>query len=382
MMDNRTEVYVPVLEVDQPIGRFYVGVMSARDLLDVSYTDMRAIESDLDQYVGIQRTLSTKRVKEIAEFIKSIDATFPTSVVLAVRGDCAELIQKNGATRLRIFEGADGDEGKKVLLGATASILDGQHRVEGLKESGRLDDFQVLVSIFVDADIADQAYIFATVNLAQTKVNKSLVYDLLDYAKARSPQKSAHDIAVALDRYEKSPFFKIIKRLGAATPGRTGETLAQATVVNGILPLISKKPEQDRYKLAKGRRVAADDTSYEETPLRHLWVADKDGDIAQILLQYFLAIKETWPQAWDSREKGQILARTNGFRAFIRLFKNIYLKEKPTLNEVHPVVTAEQFQTHLRKSSLTDADFNSNTFAPGTSGETALYKRLRDELHV
>lgn len=382
MMDNRTEVYVPVLEVDQPIGRFYVGVMSARDLLDVSYTDMRTIESDLDQYVGIQRTLSTKRVKEIADFIQSIDATFPTSVVLAVRGDCAELIETDGVTRLRIFEGAGGDDEKKVSLGATASILDGQHRVEGLKASGRLDDFQVPVSIFVDADIADQAYIFATVNLAQTKVNKSLVYDLLDYAKARSPQKSAHDIAVALDKYENSPFFKIIKRLGAATPGRTGETLAQATVVNGILPLISKNPEQDRYNLAKGKRVIADDATYEETPLRHLWLADRDADIAKILLQYFLAIKETWPRAWDSREKGQILARTNGFRAFIRLFKNIYLKEKPTLNEGDPVVTANQFRAHLRKSSLTDADFNSSTFAPGTSGETALYKRLREELYI
>lgn len=381
-MDKRTEVYVPVLEVDQPIGRFYVGVMSARDLLDVSYTDMRTIESNLDQYVGIQRKLNTTRVKEIAEFIKSIDATFPTSVVLAVRGDSAELIEKNGATGLRIFEGADGDDGKKILLGATASILDGQHRVEGLKESKRLDDFQVPVSIFVDADIADQAYIFATVNLAQTKVNKSLVYDLLDYAKARSPQKSAHDIAVALDRYEKSPFFQTIKRLGAATPGRTGETLAQATVVNGILPLISKKPEQDRYDLANGRRVAADDTSYTETPLRHLWVSGRDGDIAQILLQYFLAVKETWPQAWDSREKGQILARTNGFRAFIRLFKNIYLMEKPSLDESNPSVSADQFRFYLGKSSLTDADFNSRMFAPGTSGETALYKKLRDELHV
>lgn len=381
-MDTRTEVYVQVLKVDQPIGLFYVGVMNARDLLDVSYADMREIESDLDRYVGIQRKLSPTRVKEIAEFVKSIDATFPTSVVLAVRGDCAELIEENGATRLRIFEGTDGDGGEQVPLGATASILDGQHRVEGLKESGIYDNFQVPVSIFVDADIGDQAYIFATVNLAQTKVNRSLVYDLLDYAKARSPQKSAHDIAVALDRYEQSPFFRIIKRLGAATPGRTGETLAQATVVNGILPLISKRPQQDRYDLAKGRRVAADDTVYEETPLRYLWVSNRDGDIAQILLQYFLAIKQTWPQAWESREKGQILARTNGFRAFIRLFKNIYLKEKPTLNEVAPVVMADQFRIHLKKSSLTDADFDSRTFAPGTSGETALYKRLRDELHV
>jgi len=36
-----------------------------------------------------------------------------------------------------------------------------------------VSDFDVNVSIFVDADIADQATVFATVNLAQTKVTEA-----------------------------------------------------------------------------------------------------------------------------------------------------------------------------------------------------------------
>lgn len=378
-MTDTTEILIPVLEVDQPIGRFYIGVMKASDLLSISFTDMRMIEGDLDRYVGIQRTLNRDRVKNISEFVNSIDATFPTSVVLAVRGDCTEKVEESG--ELRIYEGIDQETGERVPLNSVASILDGQHRVEGLKEAKKLD-FQVPVSIFVDADIADQAYIFATVNLAQTKVNKSLVYDLLDYAKARSPQKSAHDIAVALDRYEKSPFFKLIKRLGAATQGRSGETLAQATVVNGIIPLISKKPETDRYTLAKGRHVRGDDSLYQETPLRALWIAEKDGDIAQVLLQYFAAVQARWPVAWASREKGQILARTNGFRALIRLFKNIYLKERPSFIESSSVIPSDIYIAYFKKSNLTDADFTSSKFAPGTSGETAIYKQLREDLGV
>jgi len=378
-MEIKNKIEVPVLEISQPIGKFYIGIMTAKELFDISYADMRRIEGELDRYVGIQRSLSKSRVSEISSFVKSIDATFPTSVVLAVNGECAVF---DADTRiLTISEGIDLETGEKIPINESASILDGQHRVEGLRAAGA-DDFQVPVSIFVDADIADQAYIFATVNLAQTKVNKSLVYDLLDYSKSRSPQKSAHDIVVALDRFEKSPFYKLIKRLGAATPGREGETLAQATVVNGIIPLISKNPELDRYELAKKRRISPETDRYEETPLRRLWIDEKDGEIAKIFIEYFNAVKSKWPTAWSSREKGHILARTNGFRAFMRLFKNIYLKEKPVSNTTDPIIQESVFLNYFNKSTLQDQDFNSSNFAPGTSGETALYRKLREDLGV
>ena len=372
-----TEVRVRALEVEQPIGRFYIGVMSASDLLAVSHVDMRRIEGPLDQYVGIQRSLNQSRVKDISEFIKSIDATFPTSVVLAVRGECAEFADGY----MRLFQGEDPESGEKIPLGEVASILDGQHRVEGLKEAAALQ-FQVPVSIFVDADIADQAYIFATVNLAQTKVNKSLVYDLLDYATARSPQKSAHEIAVALDRFEDSPFFNTIKRLGTRTEGRFGETLAQATVVNAIIPLISRRPEQDRYALAKGRKVAADDSTYPETPLRYLWVADRDADIAKIFLEYFSAVRSRWPDAWVSRAKGHILPRTNGYRALMRLFKLIYLRERPHPEQEAAVVEQSVYEKYFSRSALEDGDFTIDRFPPGTGGETAIFNALREQLGV
>lgn len=377
-MADVSSISIPVLEVAQPIGRFYVGVMTAGDLLKISYVDMRKIESDLDRYVGIQRTLSKPRVREIAGFVDSIDATFPTSVVLAVKGECASFDPNTGM--LSVFESED-ELGLPISMNEIASILDGQHRVEGLRDAGKLD-FQVPVSIFVDADIADQAYIFATVNLAQTKVNKSLVYDLLDYASARSPQKSAHDVAVALDQFDASPLKGLIKRLGAATPGRTTETLAQATVVNSLIPFISKKPEQDRYDLAKGRRVEVEESRYAETPFRALWAAEKDSDVARILLNFFSAVSARWPAAWANREKGQILARTNGFRALMRLLKLIYLKERPSQDVQHAVVGVEDFARYLAKSQLKDEDFNTTNFAPGTSGETAIFNRLRTDLSL
>lgn len=374
-----SSISIPAIRVVQPIGEFFSAVISAQQLVAISYADMRRIESDLDRYVGIQRKLDGARVEEISKFVASSDATFPTSIVLAVPGACVEFDEKRG--RLTLAPGED-ESGASIPFAEIAKILDGQHRVEGLKSVTGV--FDVPVSIFVDADIADQAYVFATVNLAQTKVNKSLVYDLLDYAKARSPQKSAHEIAVALDGFEGGPFYQMIKRLGTATPGRAPgrETLAQATFVGSLLPLISRKPEDDRYALAKGRKVKAESQDYQKTPLRFLWVAERDADVAKILVNYFSAVQERWPDAWVSRERGHILPRTNGFRALMRLLHLIYLKERPFADPEKPIVSKQRFRALFDKIDLDDDDFHKDEFVPGTGGETALFKYMARALKL
>lgn len=57
-----------------------------------------------------------------------------------------------------------------------AKIIDGQHRIAGLEDYAG-PPFQVNATIFIDMDIEDQAMVFATINLKQTKVSKSLAYD-------------------------------------------------------------------------------------------------------------------------------------------------------------------------------------------------------------
>lgn len=366
-------VNIPSIRIHQPIGDFYIGSIDSRDLISISSVDMRRISSDLDRYIGIQRRLSADRVTEIGKFVNSVDATFPTSVVLSVRRECAEFDETLGT--LKLFEATDDETGELITSENIATILDGQHRVEGLKAFNG-EKFDVPVSVFINADLADQAYIFATVNLAQTKVNRSLVYDLLDYAKARSPQKSAHDITIALDKYEKSPFSRSIKRLGTATPGREGETLAQATVVNALIPFISRDPEQDRYDLARGKSVSEYAFTYAQTPFRSLWVRNRDIDITRILLEYFSAVQSRWPAAWSNRGKGSVLPRTNGFRALMRLLRHLYLQERRTLDLERPVIPESVYARYLQKINLDDSQLNSDTFKPGSSGESSLYRHF------
>jgi DGQHR domain-containing protein len=201
----------------------------------IAHFDVRRIAKEareIETYLGIQRPLDERRVAEIGDYVNFQDASFPSSIIIAVNEEYASF-SDNGVLSLRNFK--IGEQVPSTAIGDVARVLDGQHRIAGL-ERYRGEAFDVIVTIFVGADISDQAYIFATVNLEQRKVNRSLAYDLFALAKSRSPQKTCHNIAVAFDQDPDGPFHRRIKRLGIATPGRDFETITQATFVDGIMP--------------------------------------------------------------------------------------------------------------------------------------------------
>ena len=52
-----------------------------------------------------------------------------------------------------------------------AKVLDGQHRIAGLRHFKKEGEkFQVIVSIYIDMAIEDQAIVFATINKETKKV--------------------------------------------------------------------------------------------------------------------------------------------------------------------------------------------------------------------
>ena len=242
---------VSALSVNQPIGVFYVAVFPSQTLVDITHVDIRTmVDENLDRFMGIQRDFSRKRVEDIKNYVATEDATFPTSVVISVPECCAEWNEVE--QKLKFFEYIDSDDpSRSIPMNSIAKIIDGQHRVRGLEDAENLN-FQVLVSVFVGADEETEATIFSTVNLAQTKVARSLVYDLYEYSKARSPQKTCHDAAVLLNKEKNSPLYHRIKRLGSSTEGRS-ELITQATFVNSLLPFVSVDPMKDRDLIRRNK---------------------------------------------------------------------------------------------------------------------------------
>lgn len=377
-------VEFPVMRVSQPIGEFYVGTISAKDLIDISWFDVRRLkgDDDLDDYLGVQRKVSPKRVEEIARYVRLPDASFPTAVVLAVEGRSVELTKicegdaPNVFYRMKLTNNPGGfDEADTVLFRGIARVLDGQHRIRGLQASDiDKNNFDVNVCIFVDADIADQASIFATVNIAQTKVNRSLVYDLLSYSESRSPERACHTVTVLLDQTEKSPFFRRIKRLGVATEGRFGEVITQATVVKALLPYITDDVLRDR-EIGKttGFWRSAGHYNPDKLIFREWFIEEKDGLIADQVMHYFEAVRRKWPNQWDNPEQGNIVVRTNGFRAFMALLRPMYNHLKSHNGDF---VKMADFYELFDPISIQGEDINSKKYLPGSSGERALFRDL------
>lgn len=281
------ELSLAALKVSQPIGTFFISSVKARDLVEISYVDVRRLvqaERDIERFLGIQRPVDKRRIKQIKKYLGGSDATFPTSIIIAVDSRCATFEATNGncgLLKLSAYQPADDEsDDKPIPYGQLAKVIDGQHRIasfmnddeEYVHELFGKDDFECNVAVFIGADIADQANIFATVNLAQTKVNKSLVYDLTELAKARSPYKTCHNVAVILDREKSSPLHKRIKRLGVSTPGRKKETLTQAGFVEALVDFISNDPITDRNLLLDGYPLRkANESELSKVPFRNMW---------------------------------------------------------------------------------------------------------------
>jgi DGQHR domain-containing protein len=361
-MSAATPIVFRCLEIKQPIGTFYICTIGAKDLVRIAFADVRRIEQrDVEQYLGIERPLSPGRVSELRDYVHTVDATFPTSVILAISSEQAEYNSESGTMQVQ-----NQDD--------VAKIIDGQHRIAGL-DGYTGDDFQISATIFIDMEMEDQATVFATINLKQTKVSKSLAYDLYDYAVSRSPQKTCHNIAKLLNSKDGSPFRNKIKILGLAT-GKAEESLTQATFVDRLMRHISSEPMKDRDVLKRGKQLAtATGRQAERFIFRNLFVEDKDAVIAKIVWNYFEAVSQRWPKAWIKPQRGNVLCKTTGFGALMRLLHNAYLH----FGKPNEIVETQQFSSLFAKVKLTDDSFTSDTFVPGSTGESDLYNALRAE---
>jgi len=375
-------IKVKCIPIKQPIGTMYICALSYTDARTISTFDYRRLEKDdLDRYIGIQREVDGKRKAVLQQYVKHFDACFPTSLILSIKGRCAEYNEDKSELTIssyppnKDYPNDNIDEDEIVSFTDIATILDGQHRLAGLE--GFEGVFELNSCIFIDLDIAGQAQVFKVVNLAQTKVNKSLALDLYEYDKTRSPEKLCHQLAVEFNSNSKCALYRRIKRLGAAVnPEKYNETIAQATFIKTMLPYLSSDSNDDRDRHYKGKEL--DDYSSKKNSkafLRKIYLRSDDNLIAEIFWNFFKAVKARWPIAWESEDTGIILGRTNGFKALMKYFYTCCDQiANVTNNDIDKIPSYEEFYEQLEQISLQDSQFNTDNFKPGTSGQTWLYK--------
>lgn len=291
------------IKVKQPFGDFYIASIPARLLINVCYSF--AAQYGEDVLSGVQRGINDNRVKNIASFCATNDAMFPTSVILSANLDAdGELVDSPWYI----------DEQSNLVIPSdmpNASIVDGQHRIEGIKkaiEKGELaPDFDLVCTIYFELPAPKQAEVFATINFNQQKVDKSLAYQLFGYdldsvdSKYWSPDTLAIYLTRLLDKEENSPLKGRVdfgmKKLDLSRKNDNDEEIgidwyiSTSTMVQGITSLISTNVPKDRYYLHKKRLLKKDRSVLvdipSKAPLRSEYINNRDGQLYDLVREYF-----------------------------------------------------------------------------------------------
>jgi DNA phosphorothioation-associated DGQHR protein 1 len=372
---------IKAIKVSQPLGNFFIISIKARILKDISFSEPLTYLSDDGRMKGNQRQINTKRLKEIGKYIDTAEMTFPNSIILSVNNKPDGSIIEEKENRWELIE-ENGDyiiEFNEDVM--AASIIDGQHRMKGfeyIQNESRLE-MDLLCSVFFDLPNPYQAYLFATINGNQKRVDKSLALEQFGYyienekKEAWTPEKLAANIARELNFEKKSPLFSSIKLAPIydnedfAKLNKSNWFISTSAIMEGVLSLITSNYKRDRIEMMNKKMFSGRDRKMVEnyndsSPLRQEFLNYKDEVIKNIVFTFFHSINDMiWSKVDNSNS---YLKKTIGVQALFDLLKE-HLKNNRTFD---PKII----------ESISKVDFSDNYFQASGIGKT----RIRNVIFI
>lgn len=215
----------PCLPVQLGIVPAYIFMMSVRDLLFIKYIAVRGRDKEEG---AVQRVLSPVRLRSIEDYVLNGNSFYSPFFLNWTNGEHSIEVKGNIIT--------------VPLVPASAQVLDGQHRLAGLERAiakrQEVEDQEVMVILSNRLDTKEAASVFLNINTEQRPVPKSLIYDLFGVINENEPELPlvrAKDIALALQKDEKSPYLNSVKMPGSM---RGVGIIDLSTIVNSIRPLL------------------------------------------------------------------------------------------------------------------------------------------------
>ena len=161
-------ITLPVAKSVQGDLVLYSTSIKVKNLVSPGFYSVEELDPNDGEHAGYQRVLNHARAKKLAGYIlkgqESRDAFLPTSVLLA--------------TDKNIDYDSDGTITIRPGEVCPFSVVDGQHRLEGLRMAAETDDrvleFQVPINIAINLDAISQMCHFLIVNTTQRSVDKAV----------------------------------------------------------------------------------------------------------------------------------------------------------------------------------------------------------------
>lgn len=275
-------IEIPFIKFQHQETTFYLCNIDGTTLSRITYVARRGID---EEEGAIQRILSKQRINGIRDFLLE-GGFFPNNIILnLVKTDTLEIDEANNKFTL-------------ILEPRIAQIIDGQHRVEGLKEAIKINpelgNLKVPTVLALNLTTSKCAEIFITINTKQKAVPKTLIYDLYDLLNIPNRDFSIDrgtDIADILNTDNRSAYQGYIKFPGSR---KFKGGIQLSTFVSNLKSLVKAEGEFSKYFI----------TTLEIQ--------------ANILMNYFNTIHSFYGKDWDSLKNPFIFA--SGFGAAIDVF--------------------------------------------------------------
>lgn len=327
-MENFIEV--SAIQINQPLDSFFACKIAAKDLLEITFSD--PIRYENGKLTGGQRLIDPDRIKEIKDYVEGQDTAFPNSIILSANYDEDGFNCQDVNLRWR-FENGKLIVPQKIKL---ASIIDGQHRLYGFKNANsKSQQIELLCSVYLDLPNPLQAQLFATINSTQRKVDKSLAYEQFGFNidneknSSWSPDKLAISLYKKLNSDVDSPFYghiKVAPQMDEFMMEKFKDSkwlVSTATIVDGIIRLVSTSPKKDKYELQK---IDLDERSrnkvlkIDNSPLRILYLQEQDLVIYKIVCNFFNAAKKV---LFSNAANDSTIVKTVGIQGLFDVLKRL-----------------------------------------------------------
>lgn len=298
---------------------FYSFVTTARDLLKVAFVNHQAFNHP-DGKPAYQRMVSSKRIKEIGQYIKD-GGFFPTNIL-------ANFVSE---PKFELLSNKDNSD-ESIKFGwltipskyRSLWIIDGQHRLYGFTDlDDKFLDHSLFVLAFKGMDSRKEADLFITINHKQKSVPPGLLLTLLADLRMGDPNPSTSLSALSsavvrtINADRTSPLGGRFAK--PDVPAETRENLTISEAVKGLKAsaLVGRVLHN---KLVPGPLSAGTDQETIERSRR-------------VLNGYFEAIRAANPARWQAGRTGYICVNP-GIRAHLRLIPEIiaYVRHRKAID--------------------------------------------------
>jgi len=383
-IDAADLVYIYVVNPVQYEDRVYGAADDSNEEFKEYYSmfleNRRKLQSEKSVKVDAQRLEEPDRVKKIKKFLEDNPyPVFPNSVIATC--DLGEIpFVETEAEAFEYFDTKSffsyfvsiGDEDCLYIPHKKHSLLivDGQHRVAGLREYGiEKGRFDVLVTFMLGVERSNIANVFFTINGTQKPVSSSIISSLEGlYSVNVGPITYANAYIHILNEHKQSPYLGRIKMLGRIPVAKDEyintddkiEYNASFSVSLGFLtPLL----------------VPLFSTSIPRGVLQPIfaWYTKNDQNAIAIkfMLSFFNAVRNCTKKYWDNPTDSVIL-KSASTAALFRVMNYTYVKLfKDELN-MDPVsfgdVAISDLEFHLKGLEL--VDFSKEAMRGQSSGSS------------